>query len=94
LLLIRNYQNPSRVSTYTGGGLIPTIIDESMGSYSYMYLLEDGTGYIRAVSPKDKQPEDALLDFFPKEYLDKSAPPSGAFKYKDLLQLVKEYDSL
>lgn len=94
LLLIRNYQNPSRVSTYTGGGLIPAIIDESMGNYSYMYLLEDGTGYIRAVSPKDKQLGDALLDFFPKEFLDKSAPPSGAFKYKDLLQLVKGYDSL
>jgi hypothetical protein len=54
-----------------GGGLIPAIIDESMGNYSYMYLLEDPSGSLRAVSPKDKQFNDALLDFFPEEYLRK-----------------------
>jgi hypothetical protein len=73
LLLIKNYQNPSRVSTYTGGGLIPAIIDESMANYSYMYVLEDPSGYLRAVSPKDEQFKDALLDFFPEGFISKYA---------------------
>jgi hypothetical protein len=94
LLLIRNYRNPSRVSTYTGGGLIPAIIDESMGNYSFMYVLEDVTGYMRAVSPKGKLLEEALLDFFPKEYLEKSSSVSQGVKYKDLPGLVKEYNAL
>jgi hypothetical protein len=92
LLLIRNYQNPSRVSTYTGGGLIPAIIDESMGNYSYMYLLEDRSGYLRAVSPKDKELKEVLSDFFPDGYLNRYASPQ-AIRYKDLPDLVKAYNT-
>jgi len=32
LYIIENYQNTNRVSTYTGGGLIPILIDESLGN--------------------------------------------------------------
>ena len=93
LLLIRNYQNPSRVSTYTGGGLIPAIIDETMGNYSYMYLLEDPSGYLRAVPPKDEQLKDALLDFFPEDYLKKYGAAKQTIRYKDLPDLVSAYNT-
>jgi hypothetical protein len=58
-----------------------------------MYVLEDPSGYIRAVSPKAEQLKDALLDFFPEGYIDKYAARKQTIEYKDLPDLVKSYNA-
>lgn len=93
-LVIKNYQNPSRISTYTGGGLVPAILDASMGNVTYMYVLENNsTGYLRALSTKREALLEALRDFFPDEYLAKYEQSEQEIKYKSIPELVKFYNS-
>lgn len=92
LYIVDNSQN--RVSTYTGGGLIPAIIDESSGNHPFLYLLEDNrSGYIGALSSKKDKLREALRDFFPDAYLTKYAEVKGEIKYKSVPDLVKLYNS-
>jgi hypothetical protein len=94
LLVIQNFQNPSRISTYTGGGIVPAIIDASMGNVSYMYVLEnESTGYLRALSTKKEALLEGLRDFFPDDYLLKYEVAGEEIKYKGVPGLVKLYNS-
>jgi hypothetical protein len=72
LYVIENYQNANRVSTYTGGGLLPAIIDESVGNHTYMYILEDKeTGFLKALPSKKEELKKSLMDFFPRKIYSK-----------------------
>ena len=94
LYIIENYQNANRVSTYTGGGIIPAIIDESLGNYSYFYILEDSkTGFLKAIPSKNKNLKEALMDFFPEKYITKYDEVKGELKYRSVPDLVKLYNS-
>jgi hypothetical protein len=94
LFVIRNYANPDRISNYTGGGLIPALIDESMGNYTYMYILEDpAIDYVRALPGKTERLKDALMDFFPERYLIRYAQEKGEITYRKIPALVKLYNS-
>jgi hypothetical protein len=92
LLLIENYVNAARISNYTGGGLVPGVIDELMENYSYMYILEDKDGY-SGVSSKKDQLKETLLDFFPDKYVAKYSEVNGKINYHSLPDLVKLYNS-
>jgi hypothetical protein len=94
LYIIDNYQNPNMVSTYTGGGLVPAIIDASMGNYTYMYILEHApTGFLRALPSKEEELKEVLLDFFPERYVIKYAELNGEIRYNDIPALVDLYNS-
>lgn len=94
LYIIPNYQNADRVSTYTGGGLIPALIDESLGNHTFMYLIEDSaTGFLKAIPSKKDKLKESLLDFFPEQYLTKYAEVKGEINYKSLPELVNLYNS-
>jgi hypothetical protein len=92
LYVIEN--NANRVSTYTGGGLIPAIIDESLGNYSFLYILEDKkTGYLKAISSKKEKLIKSLMDFFPEKYILKYSEVKGEINYRSIPDLVKLYNS-
>jgi hypothetical protein len=94
LYVIENYQNANRVSTYTGGGLIPAIIDESLGNHTYMYILEDKkTGFLKALPSKKEELKESLMDFFPEKYIMKYDEVKGEINYKSIPDLVKLYNS-
>jgi hypothetical protein len=94
LYIIENYNNTNRVSTYTGGGLIPAIIDESLGNYTYMYILEDKTtGFLKALPSKKEKLKESLMDFFPEKYVVKYDQVKGEINYKSIPDLVKLYNS-
>ncbi len=94
LYIIDNYANPQRVSTYTRGGLIPALIDESMGNYTYMYLLEEvETGFLKALSSKKEELKETLVEFFPEKYISKYNQVKGGINYKAIPDLVKLYNS-
>lgn len=94
LYVIENYQNANRVSTYTGGGLIPAIIDESLGNHTYMYILEDKeTGFLKALPSKKDKLKESLIDFFPEKYIVKYDEVKGEINYRSIPDLVKLYNS-
>lgn len=94
LYVIENYQNSNRISTYTGGGLIPAIIDESMGNFTYMYVVENSkSGYLRGLSSKKEKLMETLRDFFPDQYLEKYNELKEKITYKTIPSLVKLYNS-
>jgi hypothetical protein len=94
LYIIENYQNVNRVSTYTGGGLIPAIIDESLGNHTYMYILEDKkTGFLKALPSKKEKLKESLMDFFPEKYIIKYDEVKGEISYKSVPDLVELYNS-
>jgi hypothetical protein len=94
LYVINSYQNVNRVSTYTGGGLIPAIIDESLGNNSFIYILEDkATGFLKAIPSKKEKLKESLIDFFPEKYVNKYIQVNGELKYKTIPDLVKLYNS-
>lgn len=94
LYIIEDYSNANRVSTYTGGGLIPALIDESLGNHTYMYILEvEKIEFLRALPSKKEKLMEALMDFFPERYVLKYAEVNGEIKYKDVPDLVKLYNS-
>lgn len=94
LYVIENYANANRVSTYTGGGLIPAIIDESLGNYTFMYILEDKkNGLLEALPSKKDELREVLLDFFPERYIAKYSEVEGEINYRSVLELVKLYNS-
>ncbi len=94
LYIIENYQNTNRISTYTAGGLIPIIIDESLGNHTYMYILEDKkTGLLRALPSKKDKLIESLNEFFPEKYVTKYGEVKGAINYKSVPALVKLYNS-
>jgi hypothetical protein len=94
LYIITNYQNASRVSTYTGGGLIPALIDDSLGNHTFMYLIEDTeTGLLTALPAKQEKLKESLMDFFPEQYISKYTEDNGKINYKSLPDLVKLYNS-
>lgn len=94
LFIIEHYVNHQRISTYTGGGLIPAIIDANMGNFDYMYILEHNTtGNLRALSSKRETLWETLRDFFPDQYLIKYEEVKGPIKYQTIPALVKLYNS-
>jgi hypothetical protein len=94
LYIVPNYQNANRVSTYTGGGLIPALIDESLGNHTFMYLIEDKeTGFLKALPSKKDKLKETLLAFFPEQYITKYAEVKGEINYRSLPDLVKLYNS-
>jgi hypothetical protein len=94
LYIIQGYQNEKRVSTYTMGGIIPAIIDESLGNYTYMYILEDKRiGFIKALPSKKEELKESLLDFFPERYITKYAEVKGEINYRSIPDLVELYNS-
>lgn len=93
-LYILPLQNTASVSSYTGGGLIPAIIDEYVGNYPFFYVLEDEKlGYLSAVSSKKELLHETLLDFFPEEYVTKYVEVNGEIKYKEVPKLVQLYNT-
>jgi hypothetical protein len=92
LLIIDNYQNAARISTYTGGGLVPAIIDEAMGNYTYMYVLENKDGY-SALSSRKTELKETLLDYFPDKYIEKYIEVNGQIAYKSITDLVTLFNS-
>ncbi|WP_276374931.1 hypothetical protein [Chryseolinea sp. H1M3-3] len=94
LYIIDNYQNVNRVSTYTGGGIIPAIVDESLGNYTYIYILEDKeTGFLKALPSKREKLLESLADFFPEKYIKKYDEVKGKVNYRSVPALVKLYNS-
>ena len=94
LYMIENYQNTNRVSTYTGGGIIPAIIDESLGNHAFMYILEDRkTGFIKALPSKKEKLKESLMDFFPEKYILKYSEVKGEINYKSVPDLVRLFNS-
>ena len=94
LYIIENYQNTNRISTYTVGGLIPAIIDESLGNYTYIYILEDKeTGLLKALPSKKEKLKESLIIFFPEKYILKYDQVKGKINYKSIPDLVKLYNS-
>lgn len=94
LFIIEDYVNHERISTYTGGGIIPAIIDANMGNFNYMYILEHNTtGNLRALSSKKEALWETLRDFFPDQYLLKYEEVKGPIKYQNIPALVKLYNS-
>ena len=94
LYIIPNYQNANRVSTYTGGGLIPALVDESLGNHTFMYLIEDKTtGLLTALPSKKEKLREALLFFFPERYIARYVELNGEIKYRSLPEVVRLYNS-
>lgn len=94
LYVIENYTNANSVSAYTGGGLIPAIIDGSLGNHNYLYILEHKeTGFLSGVSSKKEKLKESLLDFFPEKYIVKYTEVNGEINYKSVPDLVKLYNS-
>jgi hypothetical protein len=94
LYIIENFHNANRVSNYTVGGLIPAIIDEGMGNFTFLYILEDRkTGFIKAMSSRKEELMESLLDFFPENYIIKYGSVKGEIKYRSLPEVVKLYNS-
>lgn len=94
LFAIEDYQNPKRSSTYTGGGLIPELIDESMGNFTYIYVIENSSsGYLRALPSKRTRLMQVLLDFFPETYLNTYGALAEGITYKAIPSFVKLYNS-
>jgi hypothetical protein len=94
LFIISNYQNANRVSTYTGGGVIPALIDESLGNHTFMYLIEDKeTGFLKALPSKKNKLMESLLEFFPQDYITRYAEIKGEINYRSLPDLVNLYNS-
>ena len=94
LYIIENYQSASRVSTYTGGGLIPALIDESTGNLPYIYVVEDKKiNYLKALPAKKAKLQEVLMDFFPERYILKYAEVKGEIDYKAIPDLVQLYNS-
>lgn len=95
LLKIEGYRNPNSVSLYTGGGLIPALIDLGLENYSYMYILEEpGNDYIRALPGKQEKLLEVLKDFFPERYLVRYRQEYGDITYSKVPALVKLYNSV
>jgi len=93
LLIIDNYANT--VSSYTGGGLIPGLIDVSMGNVTFIYVLADVSNYFPQGIPARKLKfENALMDFFSIKFLNEYQRQNGKIKYKDLPDLVRAYNTL
>lgn len=94
LFVIENYQNPSSVGTYTGGGLAPAVIDISLGNVAYLYILESvDTGFLRGIPSKKEKMKEALRDFFPDDYILSYHELKGEIKYKFIPDLVSRYNS-
>jgi hypothetical protein len=94
LLIIKNYRNNQRISNYTGGGLIPALIDEMAGNYTYLYLLENpSSGYLRALPSKKEKLRDLLSDFFPERYIELYNEKKGIVSYKNIKEFVTLYNS-
>lgn len=94
LYYIDNYNNPNRVSNYTGGGLIPALIDESLGNTTFYFVLEDNASGNYSVLPgKKEELRDTLLDFFSAKYLDEYEKVHGAINLNKTVKLVAEYNS-
>ncbi len=94
LYIIEDYQNINRVSTYTGGGLIPGIIDESLRIHTYIYILEDKEiGFLKALPSKKGKLQESLMDFFPEKYIIKYDEVKGEINYQSIPDLVKLYNS-
>lgn len=94
MFIISDYQNANRVSTYTGGGLIPALIDESLGNHTFMYLIEDKeTGFLKALPSKKNKLMESLLEFFPQDYITRYAGIKGEINYRSLPDLVNLYNS-
>lgn len=94
LYVIENYQNVGRVSTYTGGGLIPAIIDANLGNVSFIFILEDkASGFLKALPSKKAKLRETLMEFFPEKYITKYSEFKGEISYKSIPDLVKLYNS-
>lgn len=95
LLKIEGYRNPNAISNYTGGGLIPGLIDLGLENYSHMYILEEpGNDYRRALPGKQQKLLEVLKDFFPERYLTRYKEEKGTIKYSEIPALVKLYNSV
>ena len=100
LLVITNYPDPGSVSNYTGGGIIPEVIDHTtgaslkkvMGFHSKMYVLEDTNGR-DAVAPDKAALKETLLDYFPDRFVEKYFSKFGEVTYKTLDDMVRFYNS-
>jgi len=78
LLIIDNYQNPKKISAYTGGGLVPVILDASLGNHSYMYVMKDkASGNFFGLPSRKEKLREALLDYFPEKYIDRYREENG-----------------
>lgn len=98
LYTIENYQKTTGAGAGTSiGGVsiaVSVIIDENMGGYTYIYVLEDKEiGFIKALPSKKEKLKESLLDFFPEKYLVKYDKVKGEIKYKSIPDLVKLYNS-
>lgn len=95
LLKIEGYHNPNSISNYTGGGLVPALIDMGLENYSHMYILEEPENdYMRALPGKQQKLLEVLKDFFPERYLTRYKEEKGTIKYSEIPALVKLYNSV
>lgn len=93
LYIIDNYANANRVSTYTGGGLIPFIIDESMGNHTFMYILEEReTGHLKALPAKKEELLTVLAEFLPEEHIASFKESNGNIRYRAIPDIVTAYN--
>lgn len=93
-----NDPNRVNVSTVTGGGLIPGIIDAAIDKksdhYDMLYMLENRkTGGIRPIPKNKERLEESLTNFFPQEIIQEYRNKKGTINYQNLPGLVKYYNA-
>jgi hypothetical protein len=100
LLVVTNFSDPDRISSFTGGGIVPAALDATVGYtvekvmnlHSKMYVLEDRNGYA-AVAPQRERLRESLLDYFPDKFVEKYEATFGEVTYRTLDEMVKFYNS-
>ncbi len=91
LLFINNQQ--SNVSSYTGGGLIPAIIDQSTGKQPIIYILNNkDDNYLVALPMSPKLLRPALVDFFDESIVIKFESVYGKLKLNKVKKYVRYFN--
>jgi hypothetical protein len=89
LYTIEYYQNANVIMPYTGG--VRTYSNPWV--YTFIYILEDREGFVKALPAKREMLKEALMNFFPEKYVLKYEEVNGAIQYKSIPELVKLYNS-
>jgi hypothetical protein len=92
-LLLLNNDSEFKVTSITGGGLIPAIVDQSLGNTGIMYVLFDNSSnYASAVRNKDEFYA-SVKDFIEDDYSLLRSIYQKELKYKDIRKIVEMYNS-
>lgn len=91
-LLILHDHTQFKIANVTGGGLIPTAVDHSMGNSGILYVLFDNsTNYARAVEKKDKFYA-SIKEFIEDDYSLLRSIYLKEFKYRHIRKIVDMYN--